>query len=448
MEITKCEYCNTYVTNFEVHNCVKFGGQHRPNFATIPQNSYANLAEDIDVRTAEQMYYATRRSPTNQMNISRQQSILSNVHQPIYCKETAATEMVSQHGVENPYGYNPETSDFLFPDMYPFQENVPNSTQLQLPSGESKVFINQNLQSFQPSNSSHPPNISLSIAEPICLPEFQETSDQSNATINTTAQPSQASSRMQSTEIFCTNEMSSNFSSANHNFGESDSSWTNRLSQYSETSVETPILAIQNSRCNPVNHIPQTDSIHQTESFPSFDPLICDIHSKNRSTYCNSLCRNRESNIFKIYETGNPYFTDHVSLPSTSQISVQNRDSHAAKLRAMKFNEGTNTSKNMQGTDFSHGIADSASYASSSIQIQQRNFGSAIINSSTEPHAWGYSSSVSYSSGTYNARNISTRTTAKESSVNCREHSQDKILSRNPSLFNLDTILKKTVYMQ
>ncbi|GIY47103.1 hypothetical protein CDAR_455431 [Caerostris darwini] len=74
------------------------------------------------------MHYGARSPPMNQINISRQQSILSSVHQPIYCKETAATEMVSQYGVANQHGYNPETSDFLFPGMHPIHENDPRST--------------------------------------------------------------------------------------------------------------------------------------------------------------------------------------------------------------------------------------------------------------------------------------------------------------------------------
>ncbi|GIY48256.1 hypothetical protein CDAR_487461 [Caerostris darwini] len=401
MERTKCEYCNTYVTKFEVHNCMKFGNQHCHNYATISQNSYGNLAEDINLSTAEQMYYEARNSPMNQMNFSRQQSILSNVNQPIYCKETAATEKVSQYGVANQYGYNPETSDFLFFDMHPFQENEPNSTQLQLLSEQSKVFINQN---FQSSNSAHPPNISWPIDEPIFLTGFQETSDQSNATIIPTAQPSHASTQMQSSEISRTSEMSSHFSSACFNFSGSDRTLINRLSQYSETSVEIPNLAIQNSQYNPSNQIPQTNYIHRTDSFP-FATLSCDINSKNRSTSGNSLCRNRENSIFNLYGTENPsYLTDHVSLP-----------------------------------------ADSVSYASSPIQTQQRNFGSGIINSSSETRAWGYSTPLTYSSDTCNACNLSTITTAKESTVDCNEHSPDKMLNKNSSVFkqNLDTNVGK-----
>ncbi|GIY47104.1 hypothetical protein CDAR_455441 [Caerostris darwini] len=246
-------------------------------------------------------------------------------------------------------------------------------------------------------------------------------------------------------EISHTDEMS-HFSSVRRNFGESDSTLTNRISQFPETTVKIPILAIQNAQYNPMDTIPQTDSIHQIESLPSFDTLICDIESKNRSTSRNSLCRNRESNIFNLYETGNPnYFTDRVSLPSTSQIFVQNRESHEVKLCAMKFNEGKNTSKNMQVTDFSYGIADRVPYASSCIQTQQRNFGSGIINSTTEPRAWEYACPVTYSSETYNACNISTSTAAKESSVDFKEPSPDKPLSGNSSVLkqNLDTPVGK-----
>ncbi|GIY53590.1 hypothetical protein CEXT_222971 [Caerostris extrusa] len=132
IEIPQCEYCNTYVTNFEDHNCVLFGNQHRRSYANIPQNTNGNLSEDIDLSAAGHMHYEVRSSPMYQMDISRQQSIPSDMHQPINCKETAADEMVPQYGVANKYGYNPESSDFLFPDMYPFQENEPHSTHLQL----------------------------------------------------------------------------------------------------------------------------------------------------------------------------------------------------------------------------------------------------------------------------------------------------------------------------
>ncbi|GIY53592.1 hypothetical protein CEXT_222981 [Caerostris extrusa] len=441
MEISNCQFCNVYVTNLEIHYCKNFGNKRRQCNAIIPQNSDGNLAQNIDLRTEQQLHYEARSSPMNEINISRQQSILSNIHQPIYCKETKATEMVSQYSIANMYGCNPETSNILFPAMHPFQENEPNSTHLQMPSEASKVFINQNLKNFHPSNSEQPPNNH----EPCFLPGFQETFSQRNKTINPRAKPSNASSQMAFLEMSRTNEMS-HFSSVCPNFDETDSTLTNRISQFPETSVETPILATQNAQYNPMGPIPQPDFLHQTESFPSFDPLICDIPSKNRSTSGSSLCGNRESNIFNLYETGNPhYFTDYISLPSTSQVSMQNRESHAAKLCAVKINEDKNTSKDKHGTDFSYGMDDSVSYTSSTIHTQQRNSGCGIIYSSTEPRAWECSSAVTYSSETYNACNIYNSTTAKESSVNCKEPSPDKPLSGNSSVFktHLDAPLKK-----
>ncbi|GIY40205.1 hypothetical protein CEXT_71721 [Caerostris extrusa] len=135
-----------------------------------------------------------------------------------------------------------------------------------------------------------------------------------------------------------------------------------------------------------------------------------------------------------LYETENPNnFTGRafLRLLSTSQVSVQNRESREAKLCAMKLNKDKNT----QGNDFSHGIADSVSYALGSIQTQKSNFGSGIINSNIEPRAWEYSNPVTYSSLTYNACNISTTTTSKKSTVDCNEHTPDKMSNRNPSLF-------------
>ncbi|GIX68133.1 hypothetical protein CDAR_203621 [Caerostris darwini] len=124
---------------------------------------------------------------------------------------------------------------------------------------------------------------------------------------------------------------------------------------------------------------------------------------------------------------------------------MQNRESHAAKLCAVKINEDKNTSKNKHGTNFSYGMDDSVSYISSTIQTQQRNSGCGIIYSHADPRAWEYSWPVAYSSETYNASNISTSTTAKESSVNCKEPSPDKPLSGNSSMFktHLDAPLKK-----
>ncbi|GIY39415.1 hypothetical protein CDAR_383611 [Caerostris darwini] len=59
MEIRKCEFCKVYITNFEVHNCVRFGNQHRRTSATLPQRSSdinslcGNRKENTDISEPE-----------------------------------------------------------------------------------------------------------------------------------------------------------------------------------------------------------------------------------------------------------------------------------------------------------------------------------------------------------------------------------------------------------
>ncbi|GIY85826.1 hypothetical protein CEXT_316831 [Caerostris extrusa] len=59
MEIRKCEFCKAYITNFEVHNCVRFGNQHRRTSATLPQRSSdinslcGNRKENTDISEPE-----------------------------------------------------------------------------------------------------------------------------------------------------------------------------------------------------------------------------------------------------------------------------------------------------------------------------------------------------------------------------------------------------------
>ncbi|GIY05211.1 hypothetical protein CEXT_672341 [Caerostris extrusa] len=153
MEITKCKYCNAYVTNCEVHNCVKFGKPTSSNFSNLPQCSSGNVSEDIGLITAEEMeddalWPFVRQSnsltlnqinqPPNQINNSRQQIILSNMHQSNFsiqqsflfdvhqqtdCEETSAAEMYSCYDVSNHDQYNPENSDFHFPSKPSEEEN-------------------------------------------------------------------------------------------------------------------------------------------------------------------------------------------------------------------------------------------------------------------------------------------------------------------------------------
>ncbi|GIY98911.1 hypothetical protein CEXT_228491 [Caerostris extrusa] len=219
MDTTKCEFCNAYITNSEVHNCVKFGNRHRRNSAPLPQRGYGNVAEDIELIKAEEMedealWPFVRQSnsstlnqinrplnqinqPLNQINNSRQQSISSDIHQLIDYKESAVAEMVSQYGDgnQNSYkrsDYETETSDCLFPDLHYIQEIDLMSTHLQLPPEVSNAFMNQNPQNFESSSSEHAENPPMSVATLCVLPGFQQTFDRRNS-ISNTALPSASS---------------------------------------------------------------------------------------------------------------------------------------------------------------------------------------------------------------------------------------------------------------
>ncbi|GIY85823.1 hypothetical protein CEXT_316801 [Caerostris extrusa] len=159
MEIPKCEFCNAYITNFEVHNCFNLGNQHRQMYATIPQQSYANLARNSDLSTTQPMDYEGRWSSLSQINSSMQQSILPDICQRTGYERKAAAEMSPKYGFSNQNPYNPDTPDFLFPGIHHIQENEPNLTHLQLQSEENKKCIHQNSQKYESLNTEHPTNI-------------------------------------------------------------------------------------------------------------------------------------------------------------------------------------------------------------------------------------------------------------------------------------------------
>ncbi|GIY05207.1 hypothetical protein CEXT_672321 [Caerostris extrusa] len=128
-----CEFCNAYIANFEVHSCRKFGNQHRQSSATLPRSISDIRAQDIDSLSAQQYDSEAQRPFFSQSNSSTQQSFLPDVHHTIDCGETAAAETFSQHAVTNRNLYNPETSDFLFPDWPHGQDRQSESTHLQPP---------------------------------------------------------------------------------------------------------------------------------------------------------------------------------------------------------------------------------------------------------------------------------------------------------------------------
>ncbi|GIY85968.1 hypothetical protein CEXT_241351 [Caerostris extrusa] len=139
MEITKCEFCNSYIANFEVHDCVRFGNQYRQTSATLPQRSSGNLDEDIELITAEEMEDEARWPSMNQGNSSNQQSFLFDMHQQTDFEEIAAAEMYSRYDVSNPDQYNPVFSDFHFPSKPSVEENEYKSVNFQQSSEQSKL---------------------------------------------------------------------------------------------------------------------------------------------------------------------------------------------------------------------------------------------------------------------------------------------------------------------
>ncbi|GIX79348.1 hypothetical protein CEXT_546261 [Caerostris extrusa] len=134
--------------------------------------------------------------PLKQINISRQQSISSDIHQGIDCEVTTTAEMASQYGDPNQNSYIPsdfetKPSDYLFPDIRHMQENDVLSTHLQLPPEVSNAFINQNPQNYESSTSEHPENTPMSVATPCVLTGFQQTFDRRNS-ISCATHPSES----------------------------------------------------------------------------------------------------------------------------------------------------------------------------------------------------------------------------------------------------------------
>ncbi|GIY75602.1 hypothetical protein CDAR_175461 [Caerostris darwini] len=181
-----CEFCKAYVTNLEVHNCFNSGNQHHRSYATIPQSSSANLAQNSDLRASQPMDYEAWWSSTDQFNSSKQQNIFPDMHQRTGYEEKAAAEMFSLYEFKNTNPYKPETSDFLLPGMHPIQENKLTSTYLQQPSEVSEVFINEYPQNYEPSNPKWPENTPMSAAKRTVSTGSQQTLGRRHPISNTT----------------------------------------------------------------------------------------------------------------------------------------------------------------------------------------------------------------------------------------------------------------------
>ncbi|GIY34791.1 hypothetical protein CDAR_46811 [Caerostris darwini] len=264
-----CEFCNAYIANFEVHRCRKFGNQHRQSSATLPRSISDIRAPNIDSVSAQQTDSEAQWPFHNQSNSSTQQSFLPDVHPRIECGETAAAETFSQHAVTNQNLYNPETSDFLFPDWPRDQERQSESIHLLHPSEANNLIMNQNSQCCEDLNPEHSANASMPVAEPCFLPGFQQTFGRRHALTHQMAHLPNASRQMECFGISRKDEMSPHFISYfNENFDASD----NRISPQYETSSGIPILTVPN---NPMDPIPPTDAIgpiHSNKCVKEFQP--------------------------------------------------------------------------------------------------------------------------------------------------------------------------------
>ncbi|GIY26559.1 hypothetical protein CEXT_185021 [Caerostris extrusa] len=236
MTIWNCEFCNAYVTDFEVHYCRNFGNQHRQSSETPPRSSSDNLVADIDSRSALPMSYDAGWPAMGQINSSTQQSVLPNIHQRTSWEVTATAEIPSPYGNANHSQYNSDISDFMFPNMAHGQENPSKSTPF-------TVADQHNL---------------MPVSEPCSLPGFQQTFGRRNKLMNQIAQRQNASSQLQCSGIYRTKEMSPHFiSDFNVNFSTS----ANLISQDQETCLGKPILADQNTQYNSMDPILPIDSI-------------------------------------------------------------------------------------------------------------------------------------------------------------------------------------------
>ncbi|GIY30291.1 hypothetical protein CDAR_583971 [Caerostris darwini] len=308
MEIRNCEFCNAYVTNFEVHNCGNFGNQYRRSYATLSRSSHDTGPQDIDTRT-QQIHYEERTTSMIQTNSSWQPSLLPNMHQRTHCQETASAEMSYPYGVGNQNPYNPETLNFPFPHLPHNQENQSYSTHLQQPSEESNVIMHQNAHCCEAWNPNQPAYAPLPIAEPCFVSGFQPIFGQRNPLMNQMAHRPNTSSQIEFSRISRTEGASSHFTS---DFNESGNAWTNRISQQCETSSGLPmILDIQNAQYNPMDTIPSNDSIGQIYSnkYPKEFLREDNLHPHDRSRsvvkpYECNFCRKAFSNRYNL--------TDHI----------------------------------------------------------------------------------------------------------------------------------------
>ncbi|GIX75258.1 hypothetical protein CEXT_400841 [Caerostris extrusa] len=224
MVIRNCEFCNVHVADFEVHTCRISGNQHRQSSATLP------------------------RSSSVQTHASGQHSSFPNIRKKTDCEETEPAEVSSQYGVANQKPHNPEISDFRFPGKPRGEENQTKSTYLLQPFEDNSAIIDQNPQFCAAWNPNPDVNAPLPVAEPCILPGFQQTFGRRNIAMNRFTQYPNVSSQMQCSGTHHMDEMSSHFV---FDCNESDDASINQSSQYYDTSLGIPILAVQNRNMTP-----------------------------------------------------------------------------------------------------------------------------------------------------------------------------------------------------
>ncbi|GIZ01553.1 hypothetical protein CEXT_182011 [Caerostris extrusa] len=281
MERRNCEFCNAYITNFEVHSCRNVFNQHRLRNATLPRSG--NRAEGTDSRLTQRMNSGALWPTTSQINSPTQQSILPNILQLTHFEETAAAEMSSPYRIAKWNEYIPEVSDCLFANMPQVEENQSETTHLQQPP---------------------------------------EMFGQKNPWENQIAENPSASSQMERSGISRTDEMPSHFIS---DFIQNDIASTSRISQHNETSLGIPILAVENVQHNPMDPIPHTDTtgpIHSnkcpTEFLPKDHPEPQDISGSVARPYSYWKNTSAASTLGKNYINAQNVVNALLSVPTSN----------------------------------------------------------------------------------------------------------------------------------
>ncbi|GIY20899.1 hypothetical protein CEXT_773931 [Caerostris extrusa] len=156
--------------------------------------------------------------------------------------------------------YNPETSDFLFPDWPHYQDRQFESTHLQPPSETNYLITNQNPQCCEASNPELSANAPVPVAEPYFLSGLQQAFGLQEHALTNQFMAFACNaylSNEQCSGTSRTDEISHFISDFNGNL----EAPANRISPPYETSSGIPILTVPNVHYNPMDPVPPTDAI-------------------------------------------------------------------------------------------------------------------------------------------------------------------------------------------